>query len=163
MVPHYMLVLLGWPTEPLFAILAPVWIVFCVYGYDVPLEARCVCSAILTILALIDLPSTVGFHVLLQFYLLPKASLASFTFEREVLGMNREDMPAKYKRIRSLKLTVPTLMYLFTFMGFAVLFELRRPVEAFFAYLAFVREVFRVDGYDVPFQVTRVGALVVAV
>ena len=64
-----------------------------------PLEAGCVCSAILTILALIDFPAAVGLHVFLQFCLLPKPSLASFTFKREVLGMNGEDMPTKYKRI----------------------------------------------------------------
>lgn len=139
------------------------WIVFRVYRYDVPLETRCVCSAVLTILALIHFPSAVGLHMFLQFHLLPKSPLASFALKRQVLGMNREDVPAQHKRIRSLKFTVPTLVYLFTFMGLTVLFELRRAVEAFFTHLTLVREVLCVNRYDVPLQVARVGALMVAV
>lgn len=48
-------------------------------------------------------------------------------------------------------------------MRLAVLFELRRAVEAFFTHLTLVRKVLCVNRYDVPFQVARVGALVIAV
>lgn len=159
--PHYMLIFFWWSTEPLFAVFTPVWIVFCVYWYYMSFKAWCIRSAIFTILALIHFSSTVGLHVLLKFILLPKSSLAPFAFKRQVLGVNWEDMPTKYKRIWSFKVTVPTLMYLFTFVGFTMLFELRWTMEAFFTHLTFVGKVLRVNRNNVSFQVAWVGALMV--
>lgn len=148
--PHDVLVFLRRPPEALFTILAPVRVVLRVYRYDVPLEARGVRRAVFAILTLIDFPAAVGLHVLLEFHLLPESPLTPFAFKRQVLGVNGEDVPAEYKRVGSLKVAVPTLVDLFAFVGLAVLFELRRAVETFLADLAFVREVFRVNGDDVP-------------
>lgn len=160
--PHDMLVFLRRPPEALFTILAPVRVVFRVYGYDVPLEARGVCRAVFAILTLVDFPPAVGLHVLLQLQLLPESPLATLALKRQVLGVNGEDVTAEYKRVGSLKIAVPTLVDLFPFVGLAMLFELRGPVETFLADLALVREVLRVNGDDVPLEVTGVGALVIA-
>lgn len=162
-VPHYMLIFFWWSTESLFAILTPMWIVFCVYWYYMSFKARRICSAIFAILALINFSSTVGLHVLLKFSLLPKSSFTPFALKRQVLGVNWEDVPAQYKRIWRFKVTVSTLMYLFTFMGFTMLFELWWTMEAFLTYLAFVGKILCMNWNNVSLQVTGVGALMVTV
>lgn len=145
MVPHYVLIFLGGPAEALFAVLTPVGVVFGVDGDDVALKARRVRGAVLTVLALVHLPATVGLHVLLQFILLPEAPFTPFAFKRQVLGVNGEDVPTKYKRIRGFEVTVPTLVDLFPFMGLAMLFELRGPVEAFLTHLTLVGKILGVN------------------
>lgn len=163
MVPHYVLIFLGGPAEALFAVLTPVGVVFGVDGDDVALKARRVRGAVLTVLALVHLPATVGLHVLLQFVLLPEAPFTPFAFKRQVLGVNGEDVPTEYKRIGRFEVTVPTLVDLFPFMGLAMLFELRGPVEAFLTHLTLVGKILGVHRNDVSLQVTGVGALVVTV
>lgn len=148
--PHDVLVFLRRPPEALFTILAPVRVVLGVYRDDVPLEAGGVRRAVFAILTLVDFPPAVGLHVLLEFHLLPEPPLTPFAFKRQVLGVNGEDVPAEYERIGSLKIAVPTLVDFFPFVGLAVFFELRGPVETFLADLALVGEVLRVHRDDVP-------------
>lgn len=140
-VPHYVLIFLGGPAEALFAVLTPVGVVFGVDGDDVALKARRVRGAVLTVLALVHLPATVGLHVLLQFILLPEAPFTPFAFKRQVLGVNGEDVPTEYKRIGGFEVTVPTLVDLLPFMGLAMLLELRGPVEAFLTHLTLVGKI----------------------
>lgn len=92
---HDMLVLFRRSPETLFAVVTPVRIVLSVNGYDVPLETRSVRSVVLAILALVDLATAVRLHVLFQFVLLPETTLATLAFERQVLGVNGQDVPAE--------------------------------------------------------------------
>lgn len=140
-VPHDVLIFLGGPAEALFAELTPVGVVFGVDGDDVALKARRVRGAVLTVLALVHLPATVGLHVLLQFVLLPEAPFTAFAFKRQVLGVNGEDVPTEHKGVGGFEVTVPTLVDLFPFMGLTMLFELRGPVEAFLTHLALVGKI----------------------
>lgn len=51
-----------------------------------------------------------GLHVLLEFILMPEAPFAPFAFEREVLGVDRQDVATKRERVRDFEVAVPALM-----------------------------------------------------
>lgn len=72
------LVLFRWPAEAFFAVVAAMGVVFGVDGDDVTFKTRSVCSIVLAILTLVNLLTTVSFHVLFQFSLLPEAFTAAF-------------------------------------------------------------------------------------
>lgn len=126
-----------------------------------PLEARGVCSAILTVLTLINFPAAVCFHVFFQLVLLPKALPTSLAPEGKILCVNREYVAAQDEGICNLKVTVSALVQFFPLVSRHVFFQFRRPVKAFVTHVTLVRVVFRVDRNDVSLQVARVGALVV--
>lgn len=163
MMSHYVLVLFRRSPETLFAVVAAVGIVFSVNGYDMAFETRSVRSVVLAVLALVDLATAVRLHVLFEFVLLPEAALATLAFERQVLGVNRQDVTAERERVRYLKIAVPALVYFITLVSLGVFFQFRGSVEALLAHVALVREVFSVHRDDVPLQVAGIGALVVAV
>lgn len=85
--PGYVLALLRRPPKALGAVVATVRVVLGVNGDDMAFETRSVRTVIFTILALINLSTTVCFHVLLQLSRLPKTSPAAFAFKGEVLCM----------------------------------------------------------------------------
>lgn len=75
---HCMLVLFRWPAEAFFAVVAAMGVVFGVDGDDVTLKTRSVRGIVFTVLTLVNFLTTMCFHVLLQFSLLPKALTAAF-------------------------------------------------------------------------------------
>lgn len=81
----YVLALLRRPPKALGAVVTAVRVVLSVNGDNVAFEARSVRTVILAILALINLSTTVRFHVLLQLGRLPKASPAALALKRELL------------------------------------------------------------------------------
>lgn len=160
---HYVLVLFRGPSKALLAVVAPMWVVLSVDGDYVAFETRGVRRVILTVLALVDFAAAVSLHVFLEFVLLPEATLAAFALKRQLFRVHGQDMPTQSERVRDLKVAVPTLVHLVAPVRFRVLFELGRPVEAFFAHVALVRKVLGVHGDDVALQVARIGALVLTV
>lgn len=72
-------------------------------------------------------------------------------------------MAAEHERISDPEAAVATLVQFFGLVSSRVLFELRGPVEAFSTRGALMRVLFSVNGNDVPLQVARVGAPVLAV
>lgn len=83
--PGYVLALLRRPSKALGAVVAAVRVVLGVNGDDMAFEARSVRTVIFTILALINLSTTVHLHVLLQLSRLSETSSASLALEWEVL------------------------------------------------------------------------------
>lgn len=121
--PHYVLVLFGGPSETLLAVVTPVRVVLSVDGYDVAFETRRVCCVVLTVLTLVDFAATVCFHVFLEFGLLPKAPLAPFALKGQVLSVYGEYVPAQSERVRDFKVTVPALMHLVSLVCLRVFLE----------------------------------------
>lgn len=78
---------------------------------DMAFETRSVRTVILTILALINLSTTVCLHVLLQLGWLPKTSPASLAFKGEVLRMQGQNMATKGEGVRGVKITMSALMH----------------------------------------------------
>lgn len=72
-------------------------------------------------------------------------------------------MTTENEGIRVFVITVPTLMEFLGTVGHRVLLQLRWSVEAFAADGTFVWVVLGVNGYDMAFQVTGVGTLVITV
>lgn len=79
------------------------------------------------------------------------------------LRVNGQDVAAEYEWVGDLEVAVATLVQFLGFVRCRVFLKLGWPVEAFPAYGALVRVVFSVHGNDVPFQVTGVGAAMLAV
>lgn len=75
---HCVLVLFRGPAEAFFAVVAAMGVVFGVDGDDMTFKTRSVRSIVLAVLTLVNFLTTVGFHVLFQFSLLPKALTAAF-------------------------------------------------------------------------------------
>lgn len=112
MMSGYVLALLRRPPKALGAVVTAVWIVLSVNRDNVAFEARSVRTVILTILALINLSTTVCLHVLLQLSGLPEASPAALALKREVLCMQGQNMATQGKGVRSIEVAVPTLVHL---------------------------------------------------
>lgn len=161
--PRNVLALFRGPTEAFSAVVTTVGIVLGVDGYDVPFETGSVRGAVLTVLALVHFPSTVGLHVLLQFQLMPEAPSTALALEWQVFGVDGQDVAAEYERVRRLEVTVAALVQPGTFVSLCMFFELRGPVESLLTHITLVREVFGVHRDNVALQVTGVGALVLAV
>lgn len=126
-------------------------------------KARSVRTVVLAILALINLPTTVRFHVLLQLRWLPKASPATLALKGQILRMQGQDMATQGERVGRVKVAVPTLVHLVAFVCLGVLLQLRGPVEAFLTHVTLMGEVLGVNGNNVSFKVAGVGALVLTV
>lgn len=126
-------------------------------------EARSVRTVVLTILALINLPTTVCLHVLLQLCWLAKTSPAALALKGQILCVQGQDMTTQGERVGSVKVAVPTLMHLVAFMCLGVLLQLRWPVKAFLAHVTLMGEVLGVNRNNVSFKVTGVGALMLTV
>lgn len=86
-------------------------------------EARSVCTVILTILALINLSTTVCLHVLLQLSGLPEASPAALALKRKVLCMQGQDMATQGERVGGVEVTMPALVHLVALVRFRVLLQ----------------------------------------
>lgn len=126
-------------------------------------EARSVRTVILTILALINLSTTVCLHVLLQLGGLSEASPAALALKGEVLCMQGQNMAAQGEGVGSVEVTMPALVHLVALVRLCVLLQLRGPVKAFLTHVTLMREVLGVHRDNVPFQVTGVSALVLTV
>lgn len=161
--PGYVLALLRRPPKALGAVVAAVGIVLGVNGDDVAFEARSVRTVILTILALINLSTTVCLHVLLQLSGLPEASPAALALKREVLSMQGQDMATQGEGVGSVEVTMPALMHLVALVRLRVFLQLRGPVETFLTHVTLMGKVLGVNRDNVSFQVTGVGALVLTV
>lgn len=86
-------------------------VVLVVKRNDMASETRSVCTVILTMLALINLFSTVRLHVLIQAGLLLKTSPAALAFEGKVLCMQGLNMSTKDEGVRGVKITMLALMH----------------------------------------------------
>lgn len=161
--PGYVLALLRRPPKALGAVVAAVGVVLGVNGDNVAFEAGSVRTVVLTILALINLSTTVRLHVLLQLGGLPEASPAALALKGEFLRVQRQDVATQGEGVGGVEVTMPALVHLVALVRLRVLLQLRGPVEAFLAHVALVGEVLGVNGDDVSLQVAGVGALVVAV
>lgn len=122
--PGYVLALLRRPPEALGAVVTAVGVVLGVNGDDVAFEARSVCAVVFTILALINLSTTVCLHVFLQLSRLSEASPAPLALEREVLRVQGQDVAAKGEGIGSIEVTVPALVNLVAFVCLCVFLQL---------------------------------------
>lgn len=122
--PGYVLALLRRPPKALGAVVAAVGVVLGVNGDDVAFEARSVRTVILTILALINLSTTVCLHVLLQLSGLPEASPAALALKGKVLRMQGQDMATQGKGIRSVEVTMPALVHLVALVCLRVFLQL---------------------------------------
>lgn len=87
-------------------------------------EARSVRTVILTILALINLSTTVCLHVLLQLSRLPEASPASLALKGEVLRMQGQDMATQGESVGSVEVTMPALVHLVALVRLRVFLQL---------------------------------------
>lgn len=72
-------------------------------------------------------------------------------------------MATENKGVCNFKVAVPALMELLGAMGYRVLLEFRRPMEAFPTDSTFVWIVFSVNRNDMALQVTGIGTFVVTV
>lgn len=72
-------------------------------------------------------------------------------------------MATENKRVCYFKVAVPALMEFLGAMGYRVLLEFRRPVEAFSTDGTFVWIVLGVNGYDMALQVAGVRTFVITV
>lgn len=138
-------------------------VVLCVNRDDVAFEARGVRTVILAILALINLPTAVCLHVLLQLSRLPEASSAALALKGKVLCVQRQNMATQGKSIGSVEVTMSTLVHFVAFVRLSVFLQFRGPVEAFLAYVTLMREVLGVNRDNVSLKVTGVSALVLTV
>lgn len=80
-----------------------------------------------------------------------------------LLGVDGQDMATENKRVCVFKVAVSALVEFLGAVGDRVLLEFRRPVEAFATDGTLVWIVLGVNRYNMAFQVTGVGALVVTV
>lgn len=161
--PCYVLALLRRPPKALGAVVAAVGVVLGVNGDDMAFEARSVRTVILTILALINLSTTVCLHVLLQLSGLSETSPAPLALKGEVLCMQGQNMATQGEGVRSVEVTMPALVHLVALVRLRMFLQLRGPVKAFLTHIALVGEVLGVNRDNVSFQVTGVGALVLTV
>lgn len=122
--PGYVLALLRRPSKALGAVVAAVGVVLGVNGDDVALEARSVRTVVLTILALINLSTTVRLHVLLQLSGLPEASPAALALKGEVLRMQGQDMATQSEGVGSVEVTMPALVHLVAFVCLRMFLQL---------------------------------------
>lgn len=161
--PGYVLALLRRPPEALGAVVTAMRVVLSVNGDNVTFEARGVRTVILTILALINLSTTVRLHVLLQLSRLPEASPTALALKGEVLRVQRQDVTTQGEGVGSVEVAMPALVHLVPLVRFRVFLKLRGPVKAFLTHVTLMGEVLGVNGDDVTLQVAGVGALVVTV
>lgn len=77
--------------------------------------------------------------------------------------MDRQDMTTENKRVCNFKVAVTALMEFLGAVGYRVLLQFRRPMEAFTTDGTFVWVVLGVNRYDMAFQVTGVGTFVITV
>lgn len=154
MMPHDVLILLGWSSETFRAEVTTVRIVFGVNGDHVPFETRRVACAVVTILALVhpSLPVTLRQTGTPQYFLTSMSSeskrLLKTLFIRKcllLLGVHRQNVPTENKWICDLEIAMPALVQLLSLMGGRVFLELGRPVEAFAADFTFMWIVFGVN------------------
>lgn len=110
--PGYVLALLWRPPKALGAVVTAVRVVLSVNRDNMAFEARSVRTVIFTILALINLSTTVCLHVLLQLSGLPEASPAALALKRKVLCMQGQDMTTQGKGVRSIEVAMPALVHL---------------------------------------------------
>lgn len=122
--PGYVLALLRRPPKALGAVVAAVGVVLGVNGDDMAFEARSVRTVILTILALINLSTTVCLHVLLQLSGLSEASPAPLALKGEVLCMQGQDMATQGEGVRSVEVTMPALVHLVALVRLRVFLQL---------------------------------------
>lgn len=80
-----------------------------------------------------------------------------------LLSVDRQDMATENKRVCNFEVAVPALVEFLGAMGYRVLLQFRRPVEAFTTDGTFVWIVLGVNRYDMAFQVTGVGTFVITV
>lgn len=121
--PGYVLALLRRPPKALGAVVAAVGIVFSVNGDNMALEARSVRTVVLTILALINLSTTVCLHVLLQLSRLPEPSPAALALKGKVLCMQGQDMATQGEGVRGVEVTMPALVHLVALVCLRVLLQ----------------------------------------
>lgn len=143
--PGYVLAFLRRPPKALGAVVASVGVVLGVNGDDVSFEARSVRTVILTILALINLSTTMCLHVFLQLGGLPEASPAALALEGEVLCMQGQNMATQGESVRSIEVTMPTLVHLVALVCLGVFLQLRWPVKAFLTYVTLMGKVLGVN------------------
>lgn len=120
-------------------------VVLGVNGDDVAFEAGSVRTVILTILALINLPTAVCLHVLLQLGWLPEASPAALALKGEVLCMQGEDMATQSESVGGIEVAMPTLVHLVALVCLGVLLQLGWPVKAFLTHVTLMGKVLGVN------------------
>lgn len=108
-------------------------------------EAGSVRTVVLAILALINLPTAVRLHVLLQLSRLPKASPAALALKGKILSVQGQDMATQGESVRGVKVAVSTLVHLVAFVCLGVFLQLRGPVKALLTHVALMREVLGVN------------------